>query len=161
MGAGPSHFFAKPRYPIFAASLAPSQSMRLPRNQDLALLIARVAIAAVFIAHGYMKLFVMGHDGVTRFFTSLGIPLPGVNAWFVSLLEFGGGFALALGLFTQPLAFLLAGDMAVAIALALLPKGFAGGYEFELTLGAVALAIAVAGGGRYSLDTQLTKRGSA
>ena len=134
--------------------------MRLPRNQDLALLVARVAIAAVFITHGYMKLFVMGHQGVTGFFTSLGIPLPAVNAWFVSLLEFAGGIALALGLFTQPLALLLAGDMAVAIALALFPKGF-GSYELEMTLGAVALAIGLAGGGRYSLDAQLAGREGA
>lgn len=135
--------------------------MRLPRNQDLALLVARVTIAIVFIAHGYMKLFVMGHEGVTGFFTSLGIPLPGVNAWFVSVLEFAGGIALALGLFTQPIALLLAGDMAVAIALALLPKGLVGGYEFELTLGAVALAIGLAGAGRYSLDAQIGDRARA
>ena len=37
------------------------------RNTDRALLVLRIALATVFIAHGSMKLFVMGHDGVTGF----------------------------------------------------------------------------------------------
>jgi putative oxidoreductase len=51
---------------------------------------------------------------VTDYFTSLGIPAPGINAWFISLLETVGGILLALGLFSRPLALMLTVDMIVA-----------------------------------------------
>ena len=50
------------------------------RHTDRALLVLRVTVALVFIAHGCSKLFVLGHAGVTGFFTQLGVPLPGVAA---------------------------------------------------------------------------------
>lgn len=128
------------------------------RNIDRALLVLRVAVALVFIAHGCIKLFVMGHAGVTGFFTQLGIPLPGIAAWGVALLEFGGGLALAAGLFTRVLALLFVGDMLGAIVLAVLPKGFVGGYELEFLLAASALTLALAGAGAYSVDARLEAR---
>lgn len=108
----------------------------LDRNTDRALLVLRVAVALVFIAHGHSKLFESGHAGVTSFFTELGIPLPGVAAWCVALLEFGGGFALAVGAFTRVLASLLFISMLVAIGLAF------------------------AGAGAYSVDARLAARAS-
>jgi putative oxidoreductase len=125
------------------------------RQTDPALLVLRLGLAAVFIAHGYMKLFVMKPAGVAGFFGSLGIPLPGLAAWCVTLLEFGGGIALAAGLFTRPIAALFALDMLGAIGFALLPKGFMGGYELELLLAVGSLAVALAGAGAYSVDAQL------
>ncbi len=130
------------------------------RNPDRALLVLRVAVAVVFIAHGCIKLFVMGHDGVTGFFSQLGIPFPGLAAWGVALLEFGGGLALAAGLFTRPLALLFVADMLGAIFLAVLPKGFVGGYELEFLLACSALTLAFAGGGAYSVDARLAARRS-
>ena len=48
------------------------------------------------------------HDLVTTFFSDLGIPMPGLNAWFVGGLEFVGGWLLLLGLFSRPIAVVLA-----------------------------------------------------
>ena len=128
------------------------------RNTDRALLVLRLAVALVFIAHGHAKLFGFGHAGVTGFFASLGIPLPGIAAWCVTLLEFGGGIALAAGLFTRVLASLFVINMVVAIVLAVLPKGFVGGYELEFLLAMASLALAFAGAGAYSVDARLAAR---
>jgi putative oxidoreductase len=51
---------------------------------------------------------------ITGFFVTLNIPFPGVAATFVSSLEFVGGILLMLGLFSRPVAFLLAFNMLVA-----------------------------------------------
>jgi putative oxidoreductase len=51
---------------------------------------------------------------VTEFFTSLGIPLPGLNAPFIAGLEFVGGILIMLGLGSRLLALLLTCDMIVA-----------------------------------------------
>jgi putative oxidoreductase len=51
---------------------------------------------------------------VTEFFTSLGIPLPGLNAPFIVGLEFLGGILIMLGLGSRLVALLLTCDMAVA-----------------------------------------------
>ena len=48
------------------------------------------------------------------YFTQLGIPLPVLNAWFVSLLEFGGGILLILGLASRLISIPLVIDMIVA-----------------------------------------------
>jgi putative oxidoreductase len=128
------------------------------KNADRALLVLRLAVAGIFIAHGYMKLFVMGPEAVESFFTQLGIPLPAVAAWAVTALEFGGGIALAAGAGTRILALLFVADMAGAIGFALLPKGFVGGYEFEFLLCAGALTLALAGAGAYSVDAWLAAR---
>lgn len=131
------------------------------RRIDLGLLVLRLAVAVVFIGHGWAKLFVMRHSGVTGFFTQLGIPLPGLAAWSVSLLEFGGGLALAAGIFTRVLSVLFIADMLGAISFALLPKGFMGGYEHEFLLAAGALSLALAGAGSYSLDARLAARSAS
>ena len=131
----------------------------IDRDTDRALLVLRLAVATVFIGHGYMKLFVMGHSGVTDFFTQLGIPLPGVAAWAIALLEFGGGLALAAGAFTRILALLFACNMVVAISLVVFKKGFIGGYELEFLLAAASLAIALGGAGKYSIDARIEKKG--
>ena len=51
---------------------------------------------------------------ITGFFASLNIPFPGLSAPFVSALEFVGGILLMLGLFSRPIALLLACNMFVA-----------------------------------------------
>ena len=48
---------------------------------------------------------------VTDYFTSLGVPAPALTAYFISVLEVGGGILLALGLGSRVIALLLAGDM--------------------------------------------------
>ena len=131
------------------------------RHYDRALLIIRVAVGVIFLVHGYDKLFVMGHSGVTGFFEQLRIPLPGIAAWGVALLEFVGGFALVLGVFTRALATLFVADMLGAIGFAVLPHGFAGAFGIEFLLAATSLGLALVGAGGFSVDAHLAARVSS
>ena len=49
-----------------------------PKLRDIGLALLRIILGVVFFAHGYLKFFKMGMDGVVGFFTSLGIPAPTV-----------------------------------------------------------------------------------
>ena len=123
-----------------------------------ALGILRVVLGGIFIAHGAQKLFVFGLAGVGGAFGQMGVPLPGVIGPAIAFLEFFGGIAVVLGLFTRPIALLLAVDMLGAILLVQISKGLIGGYELELLLLGTALALAVAGAGEYSVDRVLAAR---
>jgi putative oxidoreductase len=133
------------------------------KRLDIALLVLRLVLAAVFITHGYSKLFHMGIGGVTGFFTSIGVPLPGVAAPFVAVLEFVGGIALLLGAFTRVAAFLLACDMLGAIILVHAKNGYAAPKGVEAVLGnfGMAVAIALLGAGAYALDALFSRRRSS
>src|SRR5271166_4729069 len=65
-----------------------------------------------FMQTGWGKLSDIGK--VVKFFTTLGIPAPALNAYFVSTLELGGGLLLILGLGSRLIALPLAVDMIVA-----------------------------------------------
>lgn len=134
---------------------------------DISALLLRVALGAIFIPHGYLKIF--GNGGVHRFASSLsdyGIPpfLGYAAAWS----EFLGAILLIAGLLTRVDAFLLACTMGVATFLVQLPdalyevpagtsKYFSAmkGIELPLSLMAGALALVFLGGGRLSLDAAL------
>ena len=133
--------------------------VRDPRT-DQALAILRVVLGIVFMAHGYQKLFLLKVAGVTGFFTSLGVPLPGLAAPAVSTLEFFGGAALIAGLFARPVAFLLMCDVLTALFLVHLGNGFfvPRGIELVMTLAGGALAIALGGAGVVSADRALAAR---
>lgn len=133
-----------------------------PRSSalDTALLLLRLAVGVVLLAHGAQKLFVYGLEGVSGSFAQMGVPLAGVLAPVVSFVELLGGAALVLGLLTRWAALALAIDMLVAMLVVHLPNGFflPSGIEFTLVLAAATLALAITGAGAYSLDALLSGR---
>jgi putative oxidoreductase len=118
----------------------------------------RIVAGLLLVPHGAQKLFgLFGGYGVeaTGQFFAAKLGLPPSLALLAGLIEFFGGALLALGLLTRPVAALVFGVMAVAVLKVHLPIGFfwtEGGFEYPLLWGIVALAFAVRGGGRYSLD---------
>lgn len=133
------------------------------KRRDAALLLLRIAIGLLFLVHGSQKLFGMfGGDGLEG--TARGLELglgfhPGMFFAVLSgLTEFGGGLFLLFGLLTPLAGLAIVGQMIVAIITVTGPRGFFdtnGGYEFNLTLIAIALVLIIAGPGRLSLDHRL------
>ena len=123
----------------------------LNRLQPLALLILRVALGAIFIAHGYPKLVKASGD-MQQFFMQHG--LPGQFVYVAGVLEVFGGGLLILGLFTRPAALLLAIEMGVAIWKVHSGRGIMAvhEYEFPLALAAACFALAAVGAGIVSID---------
>lgn len=80
--------------------------------QPFLLLAFRITWGWQLAQTGWGKL--ANHEKVVQFFTSLGIPLPAFNAWFVGGVELVGGILLVLGLFSRPAALIIAGNMLVA-----------------------------------------------
>ena len=127
-----------------------------PQRMALALTILRIVLGIVFIVHGAQKLFVFGIGGVTAGFAQMHIPLPMLSAPGVAIVEFVGGIALVIGLFTRVFAVLLAIDMLGAILFVHGRNGFflPTGYEFALSLLGAFVALAVGGPGEYSVDNR-------
>jgi len=122
----------------------------LIRLQPLALLVMRLVLGAIMIAHGYHKVFGGFHHHM-EFVGSLGIP-----HWMAYLsagTEFFGGIAVVLGLFTRffSLAFVI--EMGVAIWKVHFKNGLMGngGYEFPLALATIALTLVCFDGGPWGL----------
>jgi putative oxidoreductase len=123
-------------------------------TQACGLTVLRITVGAVFLDHGYQKLFHFGFHGVAGMFGHMGIPLPMVSAVVVTLVEFVGGILLIAGLGTRVAAALLAIEMTVAILAVHLKHGFGaqnGGFEYPLTLLAACLCLVLSGGGMLSL----------
>ncbi len=132
---------------------------KLEKYAPYAVVPLRVVVGLAFVFHGYGKLF-GGIAGTAGFFASVGIPAAMFFAWVVALIEFFGGIALVLGLFTRYAAGLLSVVMLVAIFKVHLAKGFSGpgGYELPLVYLAGTLALFLRGAGVWSLERVLFKK---
>lgn len=129
---------------------------------DLALLIIRVVLGVTFIIHGGQKLFGWfegpGVKGMAYWLGSFGVAHPGLLAWTATLSEFVGGLLVLVGLLTPLATALIASTMVVAMALVHWKNGFLAsnqGYEFNLSLLAMALALMLTGAGTFSVDQLL------
>jgi putative oxidoreductase len=124
----------------------------------LSWLIVRVAVGWNLLMHGWPKLMHLPlSDATVKAYADLGLSLPAFWAWASLSIETLGGIALILGLFTRFFAAAVAIEMLV-IACAYWGNGFGWmhrGYEYVLLWGLVAFAIALRGGGPYSLDRKL------
>jgi putative oxidoreductase len=110
----------------------------------------RLALAVIFIYHGYPKL-VRVDAGMHEFFLQHG--LPGYFVGLAGILECFGGGLLAIGLFTRPVGLLLTAEMAIAIwKVKLIHVMAVNEYQFELVLAAACFAVATLGAGPLSLD---------
>ncbi len=119
--------------------------------------VLRVVAVLLYLSHGASKIF--GYPAP---------PGPGAHTvpflslyWFAGMIELGGGTLLLLGLFTRPVAFVLAGEMAVAYFKVHAPRAFwplVNHGEIVVLFCFLWLYLAAAGGGAWSLDA-LRSRG--
>lgn len=127
----------------------------LSRYQGITLPLLRIVTGALFMQHGMQKLFgVLGGFAGAPGATAPLFSLMGV----AGLLEVVGGLAILVGAFTQVVAFVLSGFMAVAYFMAHAPRGFwplQNEGELAALYAFVFLFLATAGGGRLSLDSLL------
>jgi putative oxidoreductase len=123
---------------------------------DTAVLLIRVVLGVVMIAHGRNHWLGGGRiAGTARWFTGLGLRNGTLQAWLSVITEIGAGVLLILGLFTPLACAATISIMLVAGLLAHRPHGFfvfRDGYEYVLTLAVVSVALAMLGPGRFSLD---------
>jgi putative oxidoreductase len=113
----------------------------------------RIGAGLLFMQHGAQKLFGMfggmGPDGGTvELMSQMGL---------AGVLEFFGGLLVVLGLFTRPVAFLLAGEMLVAYLQAHFPQGawpIQNKGEVPLLFMLIWLFLAANGAGPASLDAR-------
>ena len=125
---------------------------------DLALLVFRVAVGAVFLAHGINHLFRGGKlAGTARWFESLGMRPGKLHAMTASVTEIGAGALLVVGLLTPLAAAGVVGTMLVAWITNHRGNGFfifrpGEGWEYVMTLTFCGLLLGVIGSGQWSLD---------
>lgn len=84
----------------------------------------RLMLAAGFLVHGLPKLTAAGHAGVVGMLTGIGVPLPGVTAWVVGVVEVVGALAILLGMYVTLASVLLIVNMLVAAFTVHLAHGF-------------------------------------
>lgn len=126
---------------------------------DIGLLALRAALGAAFIVHGYPKLF-KNFAGFSGWLEAIGFKPGKVWGFIAGAVEFFGGIALILGLFTQITAAFIAIEMLVAMRKVKWGKAkFVEmekmGWELDLIYFAAAIALMTLGAGDYSLDRYL------
>lgn len=119
----------------------------------LGLLLLRLSLGTMWLAHALLKLVVFGLPGTAAFFTSVG--LPGVLAYPVFGAELLGGIALLAGVYARQVSL---GLMPILLAAAWvhLPNGWlhtspGGGWEYPVFLAVMSLVHWLLGDGHYSV----------
>ena len=128
---------------------------KAPAMTDLVLLISRVALGVILLAHGWQKFNEWTLDGTAAAFAEMGIPAATAAATFSAVVEMFGGAALILGLLTPLMALLNVVNLLGALVLVHAGNGVFvtdNGYELVLALAAGLLVIATLGAGKLSVD---------
>jgi putative oxidoreductase len=139
-----------------------------PLQADLGLLVARIALAWIFIYYGAGKLFgAFNGPGIHRtalYFSNTAHLHPGgFFAVLGGLIEFGSALAMAAGLVSRLAGLALFGDMVMAMITVTWSTGINAtnpppGYQLNLALAVLALVVALMGAGRFSLDAVISDR---
>jgi len=121
-------------------------------------LFLRVGIGAMIAFHGYPK-FIGGVEKWEQLgaaMSNLGMDyVPVFWGFCAAVVEFFGGIALVLGLFSRLSAFLLCFNMVVAATMHFSKGDGIGGSSHAIELGIVFFALFIMGPGRYSIDRKL------
>ena len=136
----------------------------LDRLQPVALLVMRLSLGSIMIAHGYHKVF----GGNLQHFAHAvgGMGLPSWLGYISAFIELLGGLLILAGFFTRCAAIAICIDLSVAIWKVHLHNGLMGspdhpGYEFPLAAASLAFALIFLGSGEISLDHILRGGGSS
>ncbi|QYX57133.1 DoxX family protein [Roseovarius sp. SCSIO 43702] len=127
--------------------------MTFETNATIGATLTRLSLGTVLLAHGLLKVMVFTVPGTVAFFESLG--LPAIAAYLTIFAELAGGTAILLGLYTR-LAALLSIPLLLGSVWAHAGNGWlfsaeGGGWEFPALLVALAVAVAIQGGGAFAL----------
>lgn len=127
---------------------------------DIADTLVRVIIGYILLMHGWVKVTGGGLAGVGGFMAKNGLVPGGAFAFAAMFLETVGAVCIIIGLFTRFFAAAIAVELGIAFLAVHMAKGFSvgkGGFEYVLLLGIVMFAIAIRGGGPYSVDRMIGK----
>ena len=130
----------------------------LDRLQPLALLVLRLALGAVLIAHGYPKIF----GGLRSHMNLVGsIGLPPWMGLLSAGTEFFGGILIIIGLITRLAGLAVTIEMSVAILKIHLKHGLTGegGYQFPMMVAVAGFVLIFFGAGPIALDHVLRRGG--
>jgi putative oxidoreductase len=143
-----------------AKLLYPGLSGFYAQWRDISYTLVRIVVGVIMIMHVWGK-FKSGAGAVaTNVMAKNGLEPSLAFAYAAMFLESVGGVCLIIGLFTRFFAAALAIEMLIAMFAVHWARGFSvsqGGYEFVLLLGVVLFAIAIRGGGPYSVDNAIGK----
>jgi putative oxidoreductase len=124
-----------------------------PDHAPTAAFVNRLALGAMFLAHGLLKVFVFTLPGTVGFFESIGFP--GWTAYLVTLAEIAGGAALILGIRTRWVAAallpVLLGALYVHLGNGWVFSAPNGGWEYPAFLVASSVVQILLGDGRLAL----------
>jgi putative oxidoreductase len=138
--------------------------------RDLALLLARVGLGGILIAHGWRRWQQLGIDSQVAYLRQYATPFPQYAAWGATVLELVGGVLLVVGLLTPLVAAAVVVEQVLIVAWTSWYKGlwltkvqgaaatWAGGWEYNVMIGVLALLFVVFGAGRISVDRLFRRR---
>ncbi len=113
--------------------------------------IVRISMGLIFAVHGYQK-FAGGLGGVSDFFAKLSIPLPGLLAPLIAVLELVGGILLVIGLASRWIGLLFAIEMIVTTFWVQIPARGWNASELDRILLAGGILLFLTGAGRAAVD---------
>ncbi len=119
-------------------------------------LVLRVVLGAIYVAHAYLALVVMGPAKAIEYLRAIHIPLPELGAWYLIVAHGVGGILLILGVMVRWAALANIPIMAAALWLVHLQQGFfvlsgKSGYEYVLVMLGATIAQALLGAGAFTL----------